>query len=471
MEAISFEDATRELPDYDEWLRAQDPEQEEQPTRRRITRKRPIIEEGVDEEMEGAPAPRPGAIPRTREALSTDTTEIGHCWWHDVAAHSWGDKGEWWQSTDAAVEVQVELPESSRGFKKAMVNMSGFFVGALKKRAVEVCERRLSEQEKQEFRQAKLSEVKNFIAAEAFEALPEQLKPDRNTAINMRWVLTWKQLDTGGRKAKARAVLLGYQDPAYEHRATTSPVMSRQTRQCFLQMCANKKWRVYKGDVSGAFLQGRPYAGGLLCIPCDEICEAMGLAKGSVTRLKKACYGLVDAPLEWYKTVSEFLQTLGLERAWSDPCLWLWRPQGVLRGLVSGHVDDFLFGGSEEDSLWQEILNKIKQKFKWGDWEHGEFHSVWGTSPSNGPRFRIESDSICGGPPSGDSSKWDSPSRQRSRDNRKREDTAKGHPGSPVVARSTGCPTRGSRNQFASLRGQPELCEHYHQDESSGFPH
>ena len=368
-----FEDATRELPDYDEWLRAQDPEQEEQPTRRRITRKRPIIEEGVDEEMEGAPAPRPGAIPRTREALSTDTTEIGHCWWHDVAAHSWGDKGEWWQSTDAAVEVQVELPESSRGFKKAMVNMSGFFVGALKKRAVEVCERRLSEQEKQEFRQAKLSEVKNFIAAEAFEALPEQLKPDRNTAINMRWVLTWKQLDTGGRKAKARAVLLGYQDPAYEHRATTSPVMSRQTRQCFLQMCANKKWRVYKGDVSGAFLQGRPYAGGLLCIPCDEICEAMGLAKGSVTRLKKACYGLVDAPLEWYKTVSEFLQTLGLERAWSDPCLWLWRPQGVLRGLVSGHVDDFLFGGSEEDSLWQEILNKIKQKFKWGDWEHGEF--------------------------------------------------------------------------------------------------
>ena len=311
-----FEDATKELPDYDEWLRAQDPEQEEQPARRRITRKRPVPEDRAEDVMEDAEDPRPGVIPRTGEALSASLQETGHCWRHEVADNSWGDPGEWWQSREAAVEVQVELPESSRGFKRAMANMSSFFVGALKKRAVEVCERRLSEQERQEFRLAKLSEVKNFIAAEAFEALPEHLKFDRNTAINVRWVLTWKQLDTGGRKAKARAVLLGYQDPAYEHRATTSPVMSRQTRQCFLQMCANKRWRVYKGDVSGAFLQGRPYPGELLCIPCDEICEAMGVAKGSVTRLKKACYRLVDAPLEWYKTVSEFLQTrTGLVRS------------------------------------------------------------------------------------------------------------------------------------------------------------
>ena len=60
-------------------------------------------------------------------------------------------------------------------------------------------------------------------------------------------------------------------------------------------------------------------------------------------------------PWSGTKTVSEFLQSLGLERAWSDPCLWMWRPQGVLRGLISGHVDDFLFGGSEDDPEWQGI--------------------------------------------------------------------------------------------------------------------
>ena len=307
-----FEDATADLPDEGEWRRAQDLEEEAPPTRRRLTRKRPPQDPNEEPAAPDATSLRPAVVPRTEATAAANYVETGACWWSDVAETAWGSA-------------------------------------------------------------AKLSEVKNFIAAEAFESLPEHLKPDKSTAIGMRWVLTWKQLDGGGRKAKARAVLLGYQDPSYEHRATTSPVMSRQTRQCFLQMCANQRWKVFKGDVSGAFLQGRPYPGDLFCIPCDEICDCMGITRGSVTRLRKACYGLVDAPLEWYKTVADYLSSLGLERAWSDPCLWLWRPQQQLRGMISGHVDDFLFGGSEQDKEWQLILQKIQNKFKWGDWESGEF--------------------------------------------------------------------------------------------------
>ena len=76
------------------------------------------------------------------------------------------------------------------------------------------------------------------------------MKPSRDQAINMRWILTWKTREDGTKKAKARAVLLGYQDPAYEHRATTAPVMTRQTRQLLLQLAANRGWQVQKGDVS-----------------------------------------------------------------------------------------------------------------------------------------------------------------------------------------------------------------------------
>ena len=190
-------------------------------------------------------------------------------------------------------------------------------------------------------------EVKNFIAAEAFEVLPEELKPTMDQAISMRWILTWKLRDDGTTKAKARAVLLGYQDPSYEHRATTAPVMTRQSRQLMLQVSANKDWKVYKGDVSGAFLQGREYPDRLYCIPCKEICLAMGIPEGSITKVKRACYGLVDAPLEWYKTVASFLESLGLERLWSDACAWVWRPNHQLRGMIAGHVDDFLFSGRE----------------------------------------------------------------------------------------------------------------------------
>ena len=369
-----FEDLTQQRPDESEWRRAQDPLLEEQPTRRRLTGKRaaPGAAE-QDHEMEEPGPVEPPVPQRPRTTAPNAEGDIGACWWTSIDEEHWGTAREWWKDRDAAVEVQVEMPSSNRAWKRAMSGMSSYFVGAMKKRAVEICERKLSAEERQEFDAAKMIEVKNFLAAEAFESLPDHLKPPKEAAIGMRWILSWKQLEGGGRKAKARAVLLGYQDPAYEHRSTTSPVMSRQTRQCFLQMAANQRWKVYKGDVSGAFLQGRAYPADLFCIPCDEICQAMNIAPGSITKLKKACYGLVDAPLEWYKTVSDYLLSLGLERSWADPCLWMWRPRGVLKGLVSGHVDDFLFGGSEQDTEWQKILSSIKGRFKWGDWEHGEF--------------------------------------------------------------------------------------------------
>ena len=46
----------------------------------------------------------------------------------------------------------------------------------MKRRAVEVRERHLSEDERAQFAAAKAAEVKNFIASGAFESLPEHLK-------------------------------------------------------------------------------------------------------------------------------------------------------------------------------------------------------------------------------------------------------------------------------------------------------
>jgi hypothetical protein len=95
----------------------------------------------------------------------------------------------------------------------------------------------------------------------------------------------------------------------------------------------------------------------------------MGLAPETITRVKKACYGLVDAPLEWYRSVCQFFQSLGLQRIWSDPCCWVFAPEGTTLGIISAHVDDFLFSGDEKEGRWLQILESIKQKFKWGDWE------------------------------------------------------------------------------------------------------
>ena len=378
-----YEDVSSNQPSANEWWRAQEPTEEAQPARFRFRGKRaaaaaPTVDS--DEELipdDGRePASGSRSRPRARQSGQASFSEAieGSNWWEEIREEArFSTEQSFWSEQSASVEIEVEMPQSDRAWKQAMNNLQCYMVGAFKRRAVEVREKHLNEEEKAMFREAKAVEVRNFIAAKAFETLPDHLKPNYQQAIGMRWILTWKQKEDGSRKAKARAVLLGYQDPAYEHRATTAPVMSRQSRQMLLQQAARRQWTVFKGDVSGAFLQGREYPDVLHCVPCDEICDQMQVPRGSITRLRRACYGLVDAPLEWYRSVSEFLESIGLERTWSDACTWVWRVQGELRGIISGHVDDFLFAGCAKDQQWQDILKKVQERFKWGDWEQDNF--------------------------------------------------------------------------------------------------
>ncbi|CAE7839318.1 RE1 [Symbiodinium sp. CCMP2592] len=379
-----YEDISAEVPDDAEWRRAQDVTEEVAPARHRLTRKRPPpgpLDQETTESMDELLAETSPTDPVRRSSASAasghrrpEPTERGYSWWSEVKESAWQPAdSSFWSEAHAAVAVEVDMPQQGQAWNRATRDLGAYLACALKKRAVEVSEKRLTTKELEQFKQAKMIEVKNFLAANAFEVLPDHIKPSKEQAVGMRWILTWKMQDSGLPKAKARAVLLGYQDPSYEHRATTAPVMTRQTRQLLLQLAANQKWRIMKGDVSGAFLQGREYPDELFCIPCPEICQEMGLPANTVTRLKKACYGLVDAPLEWYKTVAAYLESLGLERLWSDACAWVWRKDGVLRGMISGHVDDFIFAGSDSDQEWQSLLAQIKAHFKWGDWDLDNF--------------------------------------------------------------------------------------------------
>jgi hypothetical protein len=49
--------------------------------------------------------------------------------------------------------------------------------------------------------------------------LAKDVVPDERRIAGMRWLLTWKHGESfeGGKKAKARDIILGYQDPEYEN--------------------------------------------------------------------------------------------------------------------------------------------------------------------------------------------------------------------------------------------------------------
>lgn len=281
------------------------------------------------------------------------------------------------QQEEACISIAIDLPDGKAAQKKGWIrDFDAFLVNQVKKNHIEVTERRLSEEDRKLFDKAKeVVEIKNFILAKVFEKLPPDAKPDRQQAVRMRWVLTWKiNPETHERKAKARAVILGYLDPDYERRPSASPTVSRTSRQLFLQCAASFGFSIEKGDVSGAFLQGRRFNREVLCEPLPEICDHLQLPRGSLTRLTKAAYGLVEAPIEWYLTINEFLESIGLIRQWCDPCVWsLFDENRQPIGYVCGHVDDFLFAGKKDDNRWTEVTNKIKEQFKWGEWEKDRF--------------------------------------------------------------------------------------------------
>ena len=143
----------------------------------------------------------------------------------------------------------------------------------------------------------------------------------------MRWVLTWKVDPESplGKKGKARLVVLGFQDPYLGQEQTNAPTLNRRSKQILLQVCAQNGWKLYKGDVTAAFLQGRELSNEKCkyAIAPKELAEAMGLPEGeTIIRLLKSVYGLTAAPLEWYKQVDKVLHGLKGERCHTDPCVW-----------------------------------------------------------------------------------------------------------------------------------------------------
>ncbi|CAE7272397.1 RE1, partial [Symbiodinium sp. CCMP2456] len=255
-----YEDISEEVPTPNEWQRAQDQAEEVLPRRSRIRGKRPAPERGEDLDLEDSDNNEPGqpSVVRRRDQLPGPQRHEGAnaTWRDEVPEQAWAaEETCYWSNETAAVAIELEMPNSNKGWDRFFNNPQAYFVGALKRRAVEVSEKRLSPEDRERFREAKNKEVRNFIGAKAFEALPEHLKPSKEQAIGMRWLLTWKAQEDGSVRPKARAILLGYQDPDYAFRSTTAPVMTRQTRQLFLQAAANHRWRIQKGDITGAFLQ------------------------------------------------------------------------------------------------------------------------------------------------------------------------------------------------------------------------
>ena len=155
--------------------------------------------------------------------------------------------------------------------------------------------RNASPELKASMKEAKASEVKTWVENEV--CIPIVREKLTREPLKVRWILAIKK-DTG--KAKARMVALGFQDADLGKVKTESPTASRRARSMYLQQTVNASWHMMKADAKGAFLQGKELKREVSIIPTPELAEAYNLKPHELLLLRKAVYGLIDAPKEWY---------------------------------------------------------------------------------------------------------------------------------------------------------------------------
>ena len=245
---------------------------------------------------------------------------------------------------------------------------------AAKKSHSEVQYHKLNTHEQKLFDAAKHKELSCWLETSTVKSiLRNRIHPSR--IMSSRWVLTWKLDDKvqEGRKAKARLVVRGYQDPELHQVDTDSPTLSRDARMILLQVIASSKWRVQNFDIKTAFLRGKSDGRELAMEPVSELRHLMKLADDEICILEGNAYGRVDAPVLFYKEFRRHLEAVGFEAHPLDNCLYILRNKKdptKLDGILGTHVDDGIGGGNQN---YDAALRELQKQLPFGSQEFDRF--------------------------------------------------------------------------------------------------
>ena len=132
------------------------------------------------------------------------------------------------------------------------------------------------------------------------------------------------------------SVNVGYHDPRVGSDVRTeAPVASRRGRSLFFMATAHisspSKRETSRTRFSRERFDDKTH-GELAAEPVPELRKALNLREDEIVVLTKACYGLIDAPRRWWKSLVRDTQKLGWRRCRHEPCLRTWHVRGKTQG-------------------------------------------------------------------------------------------------------------------------------------------
>nr|GEW22627.1 hypothetical protein [Tanacetum cinerariifolium] len=162
-----------------------------------------------------------------------------------------------------------------------------------------------------------------------------------------------------------RLVAKGYrQEEGIDFDKSFAPVARIKEIRIFIANVVSKNMTIYQMDVKTAFLNGE-------FMEVVYVSQPEGFVDPDhpthVHHLKKALYGLQQAPRAWYDTLSWFLLDKKFSKGAVDPTLFTWKA-GKHILLVQIYVDDIIFSSTDPKACifinQSKFAQKILKKFR-----------------------------------------------------------------------------------------------------------
>jgi hypothetical protein len=190
-------------------------------------------------------------------------------------------------------------------------------------------------------------------------------RPIDKPVIGVKWVYKTKlHLDGSVQKLKAHLVAKGYaQKSGIDYNETFGPVARLDTIRTLIALAAQKGWKLFQLDVKSAFLNG--VLKEEVYVEQPEGFEVKN-AGHKVYKLKKALYGLRQAPRAWYSEIDAYLSMCKFKRSTSEATLYTRSDMEGNLIIVSIYVDDIVYTGSSE-RLLSEFKREMMQRYEMSD--------------------------------------------------------------------------------------------------------
>lgn len=202
--------------------------------------------------------------------------------------------------------------------------------------------------EKEQWKRA-IQQEKDSLKKNNTWKIVDRTEAENRKILSSKWVFKRKD---NGQKHKARLVIRGCeQNYGIDFEEVFSPVVNSCSLRILFAIAAKRNYQMITFDIKTAFLYGKLEEDIYMQPPQgynygDKICK-----------LRKALYGLRQAPIKWNETFTNTLRQRGLESLENEQCIFKNKSGTLILGI---YVDDAILLGRDKeeiDALLKDLSN------------------------------------------------------------------------------------------------------------------